>query len=290
MHPYLLRIPLPAGRAFWLPSYGTAILCGFLLCIWLSQRRARRMGLDPTAVFDVAVSGLLGGIVGARLLHVALEWSQYAEQPWEVLFLWQGGLAFFGGFVGGMVVVVVACLRKRLPLLPTGDLAAGLVPLGHAFGRIGCFLNGCCFGALTDSWAGMRFPRIVVDNQIRGSVAYLAHLNAGLVTQADTHSLPVHPTQLYEAAYNLAIFALLTYLLPRRRRPGQVAWAYFVFYGSARYMNEFFRGDHLRRAALGGMTEWQAVALVAAAFGFVMFLRTLLLPPDPGLAPLHAQE
>lgn len=254
MHPYLFEIPLPGGGTFRLPSYGFMILIGFLVCLYLLQRRGRRMGLDPTVLFDVAVWTLLGGLAGARVFYVLHHWADYAGRLWHVFFLWEGGLAFFGALIGGVLGLLAGLWWKRLPFRRTLDVTASLVPLGHAFGRIGCFLNGCCYGKPTDAWVGVKFP-----------------------------GLPeaVHPTQLYAVGYNLIIFALLSYLLPRRRRPGEVAWLYPVFYGTARYFNEFFRGDTQAISALGGLTVFQALCLAAVAFGVVMLALSRRKPPVP---------
>ncbi|MFO7955961.1 MAG: prolipoprotein diacylglyceryl transferase [Candidatus Brocadiia bacterium] len=286
MHPYLVRIPLPGGGSFPVASYGFMILVGFLLCLWLLQRRGARMGLDPVALFDVAVAGLLGGIVGARIFYVVQHWELFASEPVRILFLHEGGLSFFGGLIGGALGLMAGIRKKRLPLVPALDVAAGLVPLGHAFGRIGCFLNGCCFGERTDLWLGMRFPRVVDEaGHIVGSPPFLHHLQQGLVTASDTYSLPVHPTQLYAVGYNLAIFAFLTWVLRRRRRPGEVAWLYPILYGTARYGNELLRGDTVPQPWLGGMTIWQALSLAAVAFGLVMFFNSLRRPPVPTPGP-----
>ncbi|MFO7958760.1 MAG: prolipoprotein diacylglyceryl transferase, partial [Candidatus Brocadiia bacterium] len=128
MHPYLLRIPLPGGGSFPVASYGFMILVGFLLCLWLLQRRGARMGLDPVALFDVAVAGLLGGIVGARIFYVVQHWELFASEPVRILFLHEGGLSIFGGLIGGALGLMAGIRKKRLPLVPALDVAAGLVP------------------------------------------------------------------------------------------------------------------------------------------------------------------
>ena len=266
------------------------ILCGFLLCLWLLQRRGRRMGVDPTALFDIAVMMLLGGVIGARLLYVVHYWSSYAAQPWRVLFLHEGGLSFFGGLAGGMACLLWGAARRRLPLRAVLDLGASLLPLGHAMGRIGCFLNGCCYGKITRSWIGLRFPRVLApDGAIIGSPVFRDHLRRGLVAKDALWSQPVHPTQLYAVAYNLVIFAILSYLLPRRHRPGQIAWLYLILYGAARFSNEFLRVT-APQPALGGLTLYQALALAGMAFGLVMSLDTMRKPRVPLPEPWEERD
>ncbi len=292
MHPYLIQWDLPGGLGtFRLPSYGTMIALGFLVCLYLLQRRARRTGLDPLALFDAVVWALMGGLVGARLFYVLHHWHQFAPDPLRVFALWHGGLTFYGGVIGGALGLLVQLRRKGLPLRPTLDVCASLLPLGHAFGRVGCFLNGCCYGEVTDCWVGVRFPRIVDGaGEIVGSLAYLDHLRRGLVTASQERSLPVHPTQLYEVALELAIFALLGYWLTRRRRAGDVAWAYPVLYGAGRFVYEFFRGDTEPIPALGGLTLFQVVSIGLVAFGVAMLARSRTLPPEPVAEPYEASE
>ncbi|MFO8009077.1 MAG: prolipoprotein diacylglyceryl transferase [Candidatus Brocadiia bacterium] len=291
MHPYLFHVPLPGGRSFPIASYGSMILVGFLVCLYLLRRRGERTGLDPMALFDAAVLGLLGGIVGARLLHVVQHWEGFVEEPLRIF--GRFGFSYFGGLMGGTVGLLVGVGIKKLPLRHTLDLGAGLVPLGHAFGRVGCFLNGCCYGKVTEAWVGVRFPKVVSEvggEEHLGSPVFRSHLVRGLVTRADQWSLPVHPTQLYAVAYNLVIFGILSYLLPRRWRPGQIAWLYLILYGTARYWNEFLRADTAPVEALGGLTSWQAIALAGAVFGTVMFADTMRRPAVPLPEPWEGSD
>ncbi len=126
MHPYLFKLHLPWGGTFRAASYGFMILLGFLLCLWLLQRRGKRMGLNPTALFDSAVAGLFGGIIGARIFYVVDNWSLYSKNPVEIIMLNHGGMAFFGGLIGGGL----AMLFMLIPEAPAaaGDARRG----GHA--------------------------------------------------------------------------------------------------------------------------------------------------------------
>jgi len=328
VHPYLLQFRVPYLGLFRLPSYGFMVMCGFLLCLWVGQKRARRMGLDPTAFFDLAVYALLGGIIGARLFYVLDNWGEFADQPLGIFAFWRGGLAFFGGLMGGAAVLLYALASRRMPLRLTLDLVTSLVPLGHAFGRIGCFLNGCCFGKVTDSWIGIRFPRVLSPGALRGSLLnvgqehivnpvfqhqvaigwpieefkhiqrtfspeFVEQFKHATVFMGDRYllkpteqwTLPVHPTELYAVGYNLLIFAILSYMLRRRWRAGEVAWLYAMLYGTARYCQEFFRADNPPLAGLGGLTIFQALGAGLAVFGFVMFLRGRRRPSEPLPAP-----
>ena len=302
MYPYLLRIPLPWGGSIKVASYGFMIMCGFLTSLWVAYRRAKAAGLNPTALFDCAVAALLGGIVGARVFFVVHEWDYFSGRPWEIVRIDKGGLWFYGGLTGATLVALLAFHRKNLPLRRTLDLVASVLPLGHAFGRLGCFLNGCCFGKVTDSVVGVRFPRVLAQSKgassvlaeagtkIDGSPVFLHQLSSGQIAATADVSLPVHPTQLYAVAYNLFIFVVLSLLLRRRWRDGEVAWVYAILYGSARFTNEIYRAD---QPAVGlGLTlnQWLCIGLVL--FGFVMFLlgRSRPYEPFPALADTHRRQ
>lgn len=294
MHPYLFHIPLPWGGSFPVASYGTMILIGYLVSLWIGQRRGRRMGLDPLAMFDLFIVVLFAGIVGARLFYVIEDWGTFAEHPWRIIRLDQGGLSFFGGLMAGLAGLLVSIWKKGMPLRPTLDALVSVVPLGHAFGRIGCFLNGCCFGKVSDAWIAIRFPRVLGEGgRIVGCPVFIHHLEQGLVTAADKWSESVYPTQLYAVAYNFAIFALLSYLLWRRWRAGEIAWLYAIFYGTARYINEIFRVNP-PIPQLGGMTIFQVLSFALVIFGFAMFLRGRLRPyeplPEPWRPPPERRE
>ena len=294
MHPYLVRIPLPWGGTFRIASYGFMIMCGFLLSLYIASRRARRFGIDPNGLFDAAVGGLVGGIVGARLLYVIYDWPTFRDQPLRIIRLDEGGLVFLGGAALGALALIFVATRRKLPLWRSLDVAASVLPLAHAFGRIGCFLNGCCYGFRTDSWLGVKFPRVLdpKTGELLGSPVFLDHLRQGLVAETDRCSLPVHPTQLYEAGYNLAIFAFLSFWLARRWREGEVGWLYLALYGSARFANEFLRADSPR---VFGLTVAQAMCMAIAALTIAMVVRGRRLsrqplpapwtPPAPGAKP-----
>jgi len=273
MHPYLFEIPLPWGGTYRAASYGVMIVIGFLLCLWLLRRRGRRMGLNPLVLYDMAILILLCGIVGARLFYVIDNWQSggFDKDPWLIIRIDKGGLAFFGGLAGGIGALWYMVKTRGLSLLPTLDVGASLVPLGHAFGRMGCFLFGCCYGKVTDAWTGVCFPR--------GSPAYLHQLAEKQIRADATRSLPVHPTQLYELTFNLFFFGLLSWLLWRRRRPGQIAWAYLTGYGCWRFFNEFFRDD--TGELVGPFTIFHLIAAGTAIVGIALLIRTFHQEPVP---------
>lgn len=290
MHPELLRIPLPWGGSFTLASYGLSILCGFLLALFIAKGRARRAGVDPIALFDMGIAMLIGGIVGARIFYIIYDWPKFRADPLQVFRIDKGGLVFFGGLIGGGVVMFLVLSKKKIPVRRALDVVISALPLAHAFGRVGCFLNGCCFGGITWSWVGMRFPRIVdpQTGEIIGSPVFRFHLKHKLVTTAAEYSLPVHPTQLYAIGYNLLIFAVLSLLLWRRRREGDIAWLYAVLYGTARFINEILRAD--QAPVMWNLTIAQLICVPLVVFGVVMLVRSRRLPREPFAEPWEPKE
>jgi phosphatidylglycerol:prolipoprotein diacylglycerol transferase len=243
MYPELFRIPL-LGKG--VPAYGTALMLGFLLAVLICRRRAGSLGLEPAHIFDMGFFAVIGGIVGARLLHVLLNLGFYftpANWPkwmgpmgWlgAILATWNGGLVFYGGLGGAILALWIFARRSRLPFPDVLDFAAPGSILGLAVTRVGCFLNGCCFGKPCDLPWAVRFPA--------SSHVHAQQVLGGLIGPGDP-TLPVHPTQLYEALAALGIFAVLWALYPRRRFSGQVAWTYGMLYSAWRFVNEFFRAD-----------------------------------------------
>jgi len=261
-------------------------MVGFLLALFLAGRRGRRDGINPADLFDAGVIALLAGIVGARIFYVISEWHLFRTHPLEIIRIDKGGLVFYGGVMGGAAALLVVVLRKGLPFRRTLDVVVSVLPLGHAFGRVGCFLNGCCYGHITSSWVGVRFPRVVdPDTQmIVGSPPFLDHMQRGLVDASSSWSLPVHATQLYAVGYNLAIFAILTLWLPRRWRAGEAAWLYAILYGSARFANEMLR---VTPPVLFGLSIAQMFCVPLVIFGLVMLARERSKPRQPLPEPWH---
>lgn len=252
------------GR-FQLHSFGLMVALGFLGGTWLAARRARVAGLDPAAVQDIVYPWLLvGGLLGARILYVVSYWDRdFAGHPWtDALAIWKGGLVFYGGLIGAVAAGVVGIRRRGLPLWRTADALTPGLALGHVFGRIGCLLNGCCFGnACTMPWA-VRYP----DGH-------------------ETHGAAVHPTQVYEALLNLALCGLLVWWHDRRRRfDGQVFALYLMAYAVVRSVCEAFRGDYVFLGApkSGLFTPGQATSVGIFAAGVVAWLvLSLRAKPEP---------
>lgn len=205
------------------------------------------------------------GLAGARIIPIVQDALLAGRLTWGIVL--RGGLVFYGGLLAGLAVMVLGCRWWRLPARPLLDAVCHYAPLGHAFGRLGCFFGGCCFGAPTDSVLGIRFPA--------GSPAFLQHQAQGLLAPGAVTSLPVHPSQLYEAAGNLVLFLVLDRLSRRRHRlpPGRLALYYLLGYALLRFVLEFWRGDAVRGLSYGLSTS-QYLALAVMVLGGLCLWRT----------------
>lgn len=267
MHPDLISIgPIT------LHTYGVMMALGFLAglgtWIWLGRREGYSAQFCTDLMFWVMVSG----IIGARAAYVLENWQSYAEAPMTILRVDQGGLVFYGGFVAAGAAIVMFARSHRSSLIGLFDFVVTAVPLSHALGRIGCFLNGCCFGALASpSCGGVQFPK--------SSIPWFSQIHAGLISADASASLPVHPVQLYEAGFNLMVYGLLVWLFRRRLRPGMVTAVYLMLYAMGRFMLERWRGDRGERLAVGMLSIGQFVSILVFAFGLSMLVVLLTRRP-----------
>lgn len=251
MHPRLLTVPAfdLLGRTlgpFTLHTYGVLLAIAFLAGLWVASRQAKREGLDAGKVTDMAVWVLIAGLVGAKVLLVALDWRHFARQPREILSIFQSGGVFYGGLVGGLLVAWWYARHYDLPGWRTADVLAPGVIIGQAIGRLGCFSAGCCWGKPTQVPWAVTFTDIYAARQVG--------------TPMD---VAVHPSQLYESAAAFLLFLFLLWLARRKRFHGQVALAYIALYSVIRFTLEFWRGDPDRGTWFGGtFSTSQLIALV----------------------------
>jgi phosphatidylglycerol:prolipoprotein diacylglycerol transferase len=230
--------------------YGVFVAAGFLVGIWTAARRAPLQGLAAERVVDLGPWLIVGALVGARTLYVISYWNEeFRQAPWWEIFMFRkGGLVFYGGFIGACVACLLYTRARKLPLLLVADVMAPSIALGHAFGRLGCLMNGCCYGHSCDlPWA--------------------IHYPAG----HETYPLAVHPTQVYESLLNLALYGALAWFYRRRKIEGQVFAAYLVGYALLRFSVEFFRGDYPVRYLGGWATPAQLLSLVIFGVGLAFW-------------------
>jgi len=245
MFPELFEIPFIHVT---LKSYGLMMVIGFLAAVYLIRRLSRNITPDPQLITNAALYSLIGGVVGARLFYVIHYFEHFKENPASVFAIWHGGLELLGGVILAITIILFYLLYHKLPVRQYLDILAIALMLALAFGRIGCLLNGCCFGKPTKLPWGIRFPY--------NSIAYLSQINADLernrpapqlilpqeeylsfidrdgnwhpkpyenlteqqkieVTKGKYRCLPVHPTQLYASA-GAAVLCLILYFFWRR--------------------------------------------------------------------------
>lgn len=293
MEPELFEI---FGVSF--PAYFVMLTVGFGTAIWMSRRWGERTGLDKESTTDLGLYMLIAGVLGARILHVLVDgyfwdyvhlctdpsqvswpigrgrclsedvggiWDEAAKvcRPgssdclaWAKF--WRGGLTYYGGFLGATWYGIRFIRKEKLPLGKTIDMAGFTIPFGLIWGRLGCFLGGCCFGRPSHAPWAVSFPA--------WSAASESQAKAHIIDRASLPSVPVHPTQLYESVACLMIFTYCAFQVwPRKRWDGQVFVTFVVLYGVARFAIEFWRADD--RGGLFGLSTSQLIsagAIVAA--------------------------
>ncbi len=236
---------------FHIYAYGFFIVLGFAVATVLAFLKVRRsnIGVSSENVTDIFFYTALSAFLGARLFFVLINFDIYRQHPLQIFRIWQGGLVFYGGLIPAAVVAFGYMRRRRLPVWKLADLISPLIALGLAFGRIGCFFAGCCYGKETSlPWA------IVFRNP--NSLARL--------------SVPLHPTQLYDAVNGLAIFLFLSWLEKRKSFDGQIFWLFLFLYSITRFFIEIFRGDP--RGFLFGslLSTSQGIGVLLAIFSLFM--------------------
>ncbi len=257
MHPEILRIgPTP------IYSYGLMLVVSFTLGIWLASRRARARGLPSEAVVDVATVILISAIVGSRLLYIAFHLDEFRGRWLDTINIFKGltGLSMFGGIALAIVSAIVYLRAKGLPVWQMGDVIAPSYALGVGFTRIGCLLNGCCFGKPTELPWGISFP-------------------PGCAASAVVGGAHVHPTQLYESLAGFLIL-LLSLRIDRRGLPsGVLTCVVFGLYGLVRFGLDFFRlYEENNLLSLGALSLassqiFSLVLVCAALVGIAAFTR-----------------
>jgi phosphatidylglycerol---prolipoprotein diacylglyceryl transferase len=245
VHP--IAFSLGSLPVYW---YGVMMALAFLAGLWTASRRSLREGVAPEKILDTGPWLIVGAIIGARTVFVATYWREFfADKPvWEVFMIRHGGLVFYGGFIGAVLGGIVFSRLKRIPTWQLADILAPSIALGYVFGRIGCLLNGCCYGrACSLPWA-IHFP----ENH-------------------ETYPHGVHPTQLYDSLLNLALYAALARLYRRKKFDGQVFAVYLMGYAVTRSIVESFRGDYNEAPLHGGLTPAHLISIGIFAAGALLY-------------------
>ncbi len=210
MHPEICQIgPLT------IYSYGFMLAIAFAVSAFLLIQQAKKQGIPSDAIFNLAFIVFIAGVMGARLFYVVENFPHYLKNPLEIIMLQYGGLAWFGGLTAGAVAGVLYIRKKKMPILAVMDLMAPFVALGQSIGRVGCLLNGCCYGKAAA--VGLYFP---------------------------VHQFILTPVQIYSSILLLVIFVILRFLQERPHPEGQILYVYLLLYSIKRFFIEFWRADN----------------------------------------------
>ncbi|MBI4974339.1 MAG: prolipoprotein diacylglyceryl transferase [Candidatus Omnitrophica bacterium] len=241
MHPVILRI-----GPFSIYSYGVMVALGFGLATALIYKNAARYGIDKSKIIDFAILILFAGIVGARVFYVLSNIDYYIANPFEILNLSKGGLVWYGGFASALLASIWYLKKNSIPFWTFADFIAPYIALAQGLGRIGCFLNGCCFG-MEASRPGYPFAVIFPDS----------------------HTLR-HPTQVHSSLALLFIFIVLRIRQERPHFTGQIFLAYCILYSMKRYILEYLRGDNPILTL--GLTVSQVISILVFSISIPLFL------------------
>lgn len=239
-------------------TYGLSLALAFLVGTWLGLREARRLKLDEDKLVTVILITLVASILGARALYVAEHIEDFRGNLGGALAIWQGGLTLYGGIGAGTIAGLLSARAFKMPMWSVADALAPSIALGTMFGRIGCYLNGCCYGKPTDLPWGVTYPPDSFPGLEFGGV-------------------PLHPSQLYFAAAGLVLFAVLWVLRKRVEVPGQLFWTFVALFGMTRVALDFTRAYEAPAiVARTGALEWsesQVASIVLVLFSLLMILR-----------------
>ncbi len=245
MHPVLFKIgPITIN------TYGVFIAIGFLSGIFVANYFAQKEGLKKDIVYDFAFFILIWSIIGARLFYVIQYYHYYINHPLSILKIWQGGLVFYGGLIGGVLSVLYYTKKYNINKWLFGDIALVALPLGQFFGRLGCLSAGCCYGKPCNlPWA------ITFTNP--ESLA--------------PHNIPLHPTEIYHALCNLIIFIFLFYFYKNNKRKfyGHIVVLYGMLYSVGRFIVEFYRGDN--RGHIGPLSIPQFISIIVFIVSLITY-------------------
>jgi phosphatidylglycerol---prolipoprotein diacylglyceryl transferase len=267
MHPILFEI---AG--FPVYTYGVMLAAAYLLGLQFALVRARSRGLEPDRIMDLGIWIIVSALLGAKLMLLIVEWDTYSRSRADLLTLVRSAGVFYGGLIAAVAVALFYLWRHRMPIWSVTDVFAPGIALGHVVGRLGCFFAGCCFGRQTTvAWA------------VTFHSEYAAR-NVGTPI-----NVPLHPTQLYEAAAELVILGLLLVTERRGRAfPGRTFWSYMLFYGVSRFIIEFYRGDSRGMVGMFSTSQFVSLLIVPFSIGMLLYLSRRPHPAPTIAAGRHA--
>ena len=247
-----MRLELFKIGPFTIDSYGLMIARGVIAAFILGMHRARKRGLDPDQLFNMGLVGVIGGIIGARLLYYITVLPDIIKDP-SILWDFSEGFVVYGGLILGILAPLLYTRIKKIPFWQYLEVAIPSIPLAQGFGRIGCFLAGCCYGKGTDCWIGVTFP----ENSLAVS------------------GTPLIPTQLISSAGDFLIAAFLLFWGRKRRDRGQMTGLYLSLYAIGRFVIEFFRADYRGWVGPLSTSQFISIFMLIAGIGLIVISRKL---------------
>lgn len=237
--------------------YGVLIVVGFLFSMPFVVKKGVQLGLERRLLVNVCYLSLISGFIGARLVYILVNWSEFSADPVGIFDIRRGGLVFYGGLMGGMLGFYVFSLVHKLPILTLFDVAAAPLAINQMFGRLGCFMAGCCWG----KECALDFPlRVQFSHPLAPA----------------PHEVWLHPVQLYEAAFLIFLGFSLMLIYKKRQFEGQVVASYLILYAIGRFVIEFFRGDDLRGFIFQThLSTSQGISIILFSLGLWIWFRGL---------------
>jgi phosphatidylglycerol:prolipoprotein diacylglycerol transferase len=226
-------------------TYGFMMAIAFIVATFIARYEVVRKGFKPELAYDLAIMALVGGLAGARIFYVFGHWSQFVAAPLSILAIWQGGFVWYGGLIGGAAIILIWLRRKELKTLVVADIVAPGLAIGAAIGRLGCLANGCCYGVRTTLPWGIVYTNPLAVARPLGE--------------------PLHPTQLYEFAYNLVIFSMIWAVRKQVKQEGFIFWLYLSSYGFFRFLVEFVRVNPKIALGMSASQLFSLLLLILAA-------------------------
>lgn len=230
-------------------GYGTAIAVGLLLAIFLASARAKKRGMSDDICYGILFTASIFGFLGAKVMYCIVEWDSFIKNP--ASFLSSSGFVVYGGITGGLLAVLIYLKIKKANFLDYVDLCIPSVALAQGFGRIGCFLAGCCYGKPTEAWYGIAFTN----------------------SQFAPNGIKLIPAQLVSAGANFLNMAVLLFIAKHTKKRGTVISCYIMFYSIGRYLIEMLRSDE--RGTVGVLSTSQFYGIFSLLIGVCMFIWAL---------------
>lgn len=238
MHPEICKIGF-----FTVYSYGFLLVVAFMVSSILSSIEAKKETINPEVIFNLLFVGFIFGVIGARIFYVIQNFNYFFENPYEIIMLQHGGLSWFGGLILGVFSAILYIRSKKLSVYKVLDLVIPFVAMAQAIGRVGCLLNGCCYGKLSEKF-GIYF---------------------------EVHNLSLLPTQIYSSLLLILIYIVLRFLQDRPHRTGQIFFTYLLLYSLKRFFIEYLRNDN--SVIFASLSLFQAASIMI----FVIAVINLLL-------------